>query len=284
MTSTVEKESSQQEKDNVSIFNGDLSAVSAEYHDPDTVSNHSVASSCLSASASLVMKYAESEKRCIQLGKERDELQRSLANVTKEKNELVETVERIKNESQLKCAELQQELDTYKRENDKLREEKIMTESRLSVVHGAKLNLSKEIELANAAKDQLMKENETLAKKISDLGAMTKPVETTVNAVQVEPSQPDKSAQLQKELSVLNSKLRDMFEERKSLKDSVKCLQQERALLETSLDKSKKELENITNLFTNQTNELSKSRTALSELKKYLLLELVDYRDQILTL
>ena len=242
--------------------------VSGQFHDPETMSNHSVASSCLSSSASLVMKYAESEKRCIQFAKERDELRKNLSSLTREKQELVEKIETLKSESKQVCAQLEQELDGYRKENDKLREEKIMTESRLSVMQGTKTNLAKEIELANAAKDQLIKENEALAKKVSELSAVAAITSDTVNHVATEHHQPDRTAQLQRELAVLNSQLRDMFEERTSLRDSVKCLQQERILLEASLDRTRKDLENMTSLYKNQTDELSKLRTTMNELKK----------------
>ena len=218
------------------------------------------------------MKYAEAEKRCIDLNRMIEHLQSKLQDSIKEKQNLIDKYEKVKLDAQKMNADYEkkcQEVLNAKKECDKIKEALILSEAREKAFH---LKLKQEIEAHSITKEQ------QLSEKPNEHQTETTAVQestSTVNEPQTQPQQPlidDKYERTIKELTALRSQLKDMFEERVTLKDRLQCMDQERKLQETSLSKYKDILQSQKQMNKELLNEILQLRELQETLTKYFIL------------
>lgn len=188
--------------------------------------------------SSLVMKYAEAEKRCIDLNRNIEHIQSKLQDSIKEKQNLNEKCEKFKHESiklnldyEKKCQDL---LETKKEYEKSI----VLSEAKEKA---CQLKLKQEIELHSNTKIEL----ESMKLKYLEKITITESNESIIYEEDKEKKKSDdeKFERTIKELNALKSQLKDMFEERITLKDRLQCMEQERKLQESSFSKYKETLQ-----------------------------------------
>jgi hypothetical protein len=292
--------------------------------------------------SSMVMKYAEAEKRCIDLNRAIELLQSKIADANKEKQRLNERLEHSKSEQTKLNADYEKKLNemlTMKKEHDKLREQLLLNEARekaaqlkLRIEIESHLDTRRQLEAAHVEIAQLKRafesrdglpvpttvtttvtvenvdEKESLVSKAnseSDLCQTREVVACTVSNENLQQPQPNE-AELAKqgskamksasssslnisnktsgseataasapandrtirELYALKSQLKDMFEERSTLRDRLQCMEQERKLQEASLSKYKETLQNQKQMNKDLLNEILQLRELHETLSK----------------
>lgn len=190
---------------------------------------------------SMVMKYVEVERKCIELNKTIHIQQSKLNDSVKEKQHLVEKIEKAK----LECDKLNKDNETKlkdlidkKKEIDKLREKIVLNDAKEAA---AAIKLKTETDAHLVTKNLV----EELKAKIKAFEENPKEVvETEVETQSLRPVSPVNSETeiLKKELNLLKNQVKEMFEERGILREKVKQFETERNSLESSLAKYKETL------------------------------------------
>lgn len=241
--------------------------------------------------SSLVMKYAQGEKKCIELNRNIELLKSKLDDSNKDKQRLNEKFERSKLDKEKLNIEYEKkilEIMLLKKEVVKLKEVNIVAEAREQSstskwklecqAHAACKELLEEANIKiesfksnnekieindaefvsqseesdkNSTEQTPEKDNQEtneigdsssyLAPNLSN-GSETSPAKTSPKKLSPLKKSPQDDRNL-KELHALKSQLKDMFEERTSLRDSLQCMDKERKLQESSLTKFKETLQ-----------------------------------------
>ena len=258
--------------------------------------------------SSMVMKYADAEKRCIDLNQKINLLQSKLAAAANEKQRLEERMSKSKIETDKLNADYDQrvrDIMQLKRDNDKLKEQLVLNEAK---ENAGFIKYKNEAEQHNVTKRLL----EQTAAKVSELSAAraVEPKSETadltdvnVEAIRVSvvvntetdssPSgvaeeraslntglSPSSSAvtlvgpktaekdRTVRELYALKSQLKDMFEERTSLRDKLQCMEQERKSQEVSFNRYKETLQSQKQMNKELLNEILQLRDLQETLTK----------------
>lgn len=214
---------------------------------------------------SMVMKYVEAEKKCIELHRSVEFAHSKLGDNLKEKQRLLDKIEKMKSEIDKLNAENDKklkELIGQKKECEKLKEQYILSDVRekaaqLKFKNECELHLNTrrqlehvQIELRNIQKSQ--QEQPVISSHPVEFTNHTSETTTIVESTTeitkpgapiVTPKPTEKDKTLSRELMALKSQLKDMFEERITLRDRLQCLEQERKLQEISLGKYKETLQ-----------------------------------------
>ena len=247
--------------------------------------------------SSMVMKYAEAEKKNIDLNRSIELLQSNLADSSKEKQRLLERLEKGKQEIEMLNGDNDKKLKEIlilKKDNEKFREQFVLNDAK---ENAAKIKLKNEIEShLNTKKNleqvtqELMElkrksENEpkceeTVVASSNENGGEVKsnassqndtPISSTTNLTvlksNTEKNSPDKDKTI-RELYALKSQLKDMFEERSTLRDRLQCMEQERKLQEISLSKYKETLQSQKQMNKELLNEILQLRELQETLTK----------------
>lgn len=222
---------------------------------------------------SMVMKFVEAERKCIELNKQVEIAQSKLNDSLKDKQRLVEKLERFKQDMDKMNAENDKklkELMTHKRDIEKLKEQIVLSDAREKA---AQLKLKTEQNANSSLKTQIEQLNQELNELKKSIEKVETPQENSQGQVESNPNDSTDSTKssenesnneqqiivknsviaekvldlekekLKKELTLLKSQLKDMFEERTTLRDKLKCMEQERNLQENSLSKYKETLQ-----------------------------------------
>ncbi len=224
--------------------------------------------------SSLVMKYAEGEKKCIDLNRNIEFLKSKLDDSDKEKQRLNDRLDKSKqeilklnNENERKL----QEIMLLKKENEKLKENIVLSEARekaLKLTSDVQISLKNSIEQkVNKSKssDEYCNTNESIRSDISSYlttehFSESIPVEI-INELNTENLSNEKISASKlpqtfgnnkavshkdmffKEFEALKSQLKEMFEERITLKESLQIIEKEKKLQEASIVKFKETLQ-----------------------------------------
>ena len=250
--------------------------------------------------SSLVMKYAEGEKKCIDLNRNIEFLQSKLNTAAKENKNVIERLEKSKTETDKLNFEFEkkiQEIMAAKKDNEKLKENLILSDARekasmmkLKSEMEAHNGTRKLLEQANAEIEKLkiqIEDNESFddlkksddesdeIKKLDEEqpGTLNDSFNSMANEVQIDKaiksSTPSPNERSQREMSVLKSQLKDMFEERTTLRDRLQCMDQERKLQEASIAKYKETLQSQKQMNKDLLNEILQLRELQETLTKY---------------
>ena len=252
--------------------------------------------------SSLVMKYAESEKRFIELNQKINLLQSKLNDSNKEKENLNQKInkskldfEKLNTDYETKLKEIMQ----LKKDNDKLKEQIVVNDAKQKAANlkyqsecEAHMATKRLLEQANLELSEIRKkfdsaipsdsetpviraqtpveqdakssENETPAVESNTATTAQAPAATNQN-LSVKNVEKDK---LTRELYALKSQLKDMFEERTTLRDKLQCMEQERKLQEISFNKYKETLQSQKQMNKDLLNEVLQLREVQETLTK----------------
>jgi hypothetical protein len=219
---------------------------------------------------SMVMKYVEAEKKCIELHRSVEFMQSKFNDQLREKQRGLERLEKMKSELDKLNGENEKklkELIAQKKDMEKLREQLAMSDVRekaaqLKFKNECELHLSTRRQLEqlqaasvvaaatvtngetnNPAATTLVNETASVAESTQETtdnkSASAKTTTTTTTTTTTQ----EKDKTLSRELVALKSQLKDMFEERATLRDRLQCMEQERKLQEISLSKYKETLQ-----------------------------------------
>ena len=258
--------------------------------------------------SSMVMKYADAEKRCIDLNQKISLLQSKLSDSTKEKLHLSERLAKYKLEMDKLNADYDQrvkEILQLKKDNEKLREKLVLNDAKEKTDF---IKYKNEVELHNNTKrllEQATQKSAELTAKIVELQSENtgEPLQVEipgtsdvqVNVVSTESevlTEPDSQTaaispsisptpltQTQtgrtvekdrtvRELYALKSQLKDMFEERTTLRDKLQCMDQERKIQEISFNRYKETLQSQKQMTKELLNEILQLRELQETLTK----------------
>jgi hypothetical protein len=260
--------------------------------------------------SSMVMKYAEAEKKNIDLHRSNELLQSKLNDSGKEKQRLVERLEKSKLELEALNADNDKKLKeilALKKENEKMREQFVLNDAKENAAQiklrneiESHLNTRKQLEQVNrdlidlkkrleneavkseepSTSDECVTEVKTDEVVVGNGEESSKPreTETITKSNSGNSLAPPKSASTEKitpekdktvrELYALKSQLKDMFEERTTLRDRLQCLEQERKLQEISLSKYKETLQSQKQMNKELLNEILQLRELQETLTK----------------
>lgn len=180
--------------------------------------------------SSLVMKYAEGEKRCIDLNRSLEHLQHKLQDAIKEKQSFSDKFDKLKQDNEKLNSDYEKKCQEVLSVKKELKETIIISEAREKA---CQLKLKQEIEDHELTKQQTQLKNEK-----------EETIEATITESASVTEQDEKFDRTIRELNALKSQLKDMFEERTTLRDKLHCMDQERKLQESSLSKYKETLQN----------------------------------------
>jgi hypothetical protein len=264
--------------------------------------------------SSMVMKYAEAEKKCIDLNRSIELANSKLNDSLKEKQRINESLAKSKKDYEKLNYEFEnkmKEIMQLKQENSRMKEQFVICEAREKA---ANLKLKTELEAGLNSKRlilQLNAEINELNKKLkeksptSDVSTIedasdqdtnkqeennqekivTETIEigqtASVRSQSVSPIPPSvyiqandqKKANLEKEkmnreLQALKSQLKDMFEERTTMRDRLQCMENERKMQEISLNKFKETIQNQKQMNKDLLNEILHLRELQETLSK----------------
>jgi hypothetical protein len=265
--------------------------------------------------SSMVMKYADAEKRCIDLNRSVDLANSKLNDAIKEKQRINERLEKSKIDYQKLNQEFEskiKEIMLLKQENNKIKEQAVIIDAREKA---ANLRLKTEVESSLNSKRlilQLNAEINELNKKIKEQNFNSENLTTSDTSIepdlQVQQSESDadktsesneantqaadqsslsssqtsldqnqqqqqKKINLEREktareLNALKSQLKDMFEERTTLRDRLQYMENERKLQEISLNKFKETIQNQKQMNKDLLNEILHLRELQETLTK----------------
>jgi len=228
--------------------------------------------------SSLVMKYAEGEKRCIDLNRNIEHLQSKLQDSIKEKQNLVDKYEKVKLDAEKMNCDFEkkcQEILNAKKECEKLKESLVLSEAREKAFQ---LKLKQEIDAHLLIKEkyqqyELEKEKEQQQSSDQDKTPIvneliTQSIDEQTTSQQTQLIIDEKYERTIKELNALKSQLKDMFEERITFKDRLQCMEQERKLQESSLSKYKEILQSQKQMNKELLNEILQLRELQETLTK----------------
>lgn len=228
--------------------------------------------------SSMVMKYAEAEKKNIDLHRSNELLQSKLNDASKEKLRLIERLDKSKQEIDRLNADNDKKLNemlALRKEYERIREQSVLNDAKDNAAQiklkneiEAHLNTRKQLEVVNQElsewrrRKQLGDSSSDIAVESAASDTESKPVteskgddesikseiksssnsNLTVTTSTVKTTPPDRDKTV-RELYALKSQLKDMFEERSTLRDKLQCMEQERKLQEISLSKYKETLQ-----------------------------------------
>lgn len=212
--------------------------------------------------SSLVMKYAEAEKKCIDLNRSIEHLQSKLQDSLKERQSLNEKLDKFKQDKEKFYTEYEkkcQEVLAVKKEHEKLKESLVLSDAREKA---CQLKLKQEIEAHEMLKQKI---SETPLVEAASEEQTEKP---SSNETPNQSLNDDKHELTLRELNALKSQLKDMFEERITLRDKLSCMDQERKLQEASLAKFKETLQSQKQMNSDLLNEILQLRELQETLAK----------------
>ena len=266
--------------------------------------------------SSMVMKYAEAEKKCIDLNRSIELANSKLNDSLKEKQRINETLAKSKKDYEklnLEFESKMKEIMQLKQENSRMKEQFVICEAKEKA---ANLKLKSELEAGLSSKrlilqlnaeinelnrklkeksptpdistgdevpsnQDLNKQDENTEEKIASETIDVTPARSQSvspiphpTAVQVQ-SNDLKKANIEKEkmireLQALKSQLKDMFEERTTLRDRLQSMENERKMQEISLNKFKETIQNQKQMNKELLNEILHLRELQETLTKYI--------------
>jgi hypothetical protein len=266
--------------------------------------------------SSMVMKYAEAEKKNIDLHRSNELLQSKLNDSGKEKQRLTERLEKSRLEIEAINADYDNKLKevlALKKDNERMREQFVLNDAK---ENAAQIKLKNELESHLSTKKQLEQANHDLIelkKKLADeiISREDEPLDNAATVADVvvkttgetngdgvtvvadkgeslsksnsgnslaPPKPPPPSSSNEKitpekdktvrELYALKSQLKDMFEERTTLRDRLQCVEQEKKLQDVSLSKYKETLHSQKQMNKDLLNEILQLRELQETLTK----------------
>jgi hypothetical protein len=266
--------------------------------------------------SSMVMKYAEAEKKCIDLNRSIELANSKLNDSLKEKQRINENLAKSKKDYEKLNFDFEnkmKEIMQLKQENSRMKEQFVICEAKEKA---ANLKLKTELEAGLSSKRlilQLNAEINELNKKLKEKSPTSdvitidevtsdhdsnkqeenneeKIASETIDTSQIAPARSQsvspvpstvqiqindqKKANLEKEkmtreLQALKSQLKDMFEERTTLRDRLQCMENERKTQEISLNKFKETIQNQKQMNKDLLNEILHLRELQETLTKY---------------
>jgi len=254
----------------------------------------------------LSFRYADAEKRCIDLNQKINLLQSKLNDSSKEKLHLNERLVKFKIEIEKLNLDYDQRIKDIiklKKDNEQVKEQLVLNDAKEKAGY---IKYKNELELHNATKRMLEEanlkiselstklneirsdESETIASSTSVVSSSNDTQIITVatdslsinadvnNSPSISPTpnsttigsrtlEKDKTI---RELYALKSQLKDMFEERTSLRDKLQCMEQERKLQEVSFNRYKETLQSQKQMNKELLNEILQLRELQETLTK----------------
>ncbi|CAF1025792.1 unnamed protein product [Brachionus calyciflorus] len=211
---------------------------------------------------SMVMKYVEGERKCIDLNKTIQIQQSKMNDMLKEKQHLLDKIEKSKLEyeklSRDNDAKLKDSLEK-KKEIEKLREKIVINDAKESA-SGIKLKIEIDAHLQTKhLVEELKIKIKNLEENLNSIPQVEseKSQENNNNQENLRPISPinSESEILKKELTLLKSQIKEMFEERTVLREKVKQYEIDKNSLENSISKYKETLQAQKNLNKDMFNE-----------------------------
>lgn len=220
---------------------------------------------------SMVMKYVEVERKCIEMTKSMQIQQSKMNEFLKEKQRLTDKISKNKADYDKLCKENETKLKDLmekKKEIERLKEKIVLNDAKESA---GVIKLKAEIE-AHSQTKALVEELKIKLNQIelkssgidsetqttNDLGENLRPI-SPVNS---------ESEILKKELNLLKSQVKEMFEERVILKEKVKQFEMEKNQAENFLNQCKEKLEKQQKINNNLLNDNLKLKNQQESLNK----------------
>lgn len=207
---------------------------------------------------SMVMKYVEVERKCIEMTKSMQIQQSKVNDVLKEKQRLMDKIsqnktdyEKLRKDNETKLKDLMEK----KREIERLKEKIVLNDAKESA---SVIKLKTEVEAHTQTKalvEELKNKIHNLESKnsLSDSETQTSK-EVGENLRSLSPSNSEIDI-LKKELNLLKSQIKEMFEERVILKEKVKQFENDKNHVDNLLHNCREKLKDYQNMNNNLLNE-----------------------------